>query len=116
MASRDNVSRVELSASGSMVDIVSIPCHFHATKYDLLDQLFIPLLSSAQQANDVLGLRGGDDQTALRAASYLAGELLRDKSFAPVRSLMSSASHAYLIDLPGNNFGNNILDTHVHLV
>src|SRR6266581_5327849 len=100
----DNTTRVELAASGSTVDIVSIPCHFHAPKYGLLDQLFIPLLSSAQQANDLMGLRMGDDKTALRAASFLAGELLRDNSFAPVRSLMASASHVYRIDLLGNNF------------
>lgn len=104
MTGIDRVSGVELAACGSSVDIVSIPCHFHAPKYALLDQLFVPLLSSAQQANDLMGLRVGDDKTALRAASYLAGELLRDNSFAPVRTMINSASHAYLIDLPANNF------------
>jgi hypothetical protein len=100
----DNIIRAELSATGTTVDVVSIPCHFHAVRYHLLDQLFIPLLSFAQEANDLLGLRVGDDKSALRAASYLAGELLRDKSFSPSRSSMSKASHVYLIDLPGNNF------------
>jgi len=104
MSSKSNASRVQLSASGSTVDVVSIPCHFHGAKYDLLDQLFIPLLSSAQRASDIMGLRTGDDQAPLRAAAYLAGELLRDQSFAPARSLMTSVSHAFLIDLPGNNF------------
>ncbi len=41
---------------------------------------------------------------ALRAASFLAGELLRDKCFSPGRSMMTKASHSYLIDLPGNDF------------
>jgi len=98
------VGGVGIAGSGSIVDIVSIPCHFHVPSCDLFDQLFVPLLSSAQEANDLMGLRVGDDKTALRAASYLAGELLRDNSFIPVRSQITSASHAYLIDLPGNNF------------
>jgi hypothetical protein len=104
MSSKHNLGRVQLSASGSTVDIVSIPCHFHAAKYDLLDQLFVPLLSSAQRASDIMGLRTGDDEAALRGAAYLAGELLRDQSFAPARSLMTSAFHAFVIDLPGNVF------------
>jgi hypothetical protein len=100
----DKASRVELGASGSTVEIISIPCQFHAPKYALLEQLFIPLLSSAQQANDLMGLRVGDDKSAHRAASYMAGELLRDETFGPVRSLMASAAHAFLIDFVGNNF------------
>jgi hypothetical protein len=104
MDSKSGVDRVQLSASGSIVDIVSIPCRFHAAKYDLLDQLFVPLLSSAQEANDIMGLRSGDDKAALRGTAYLAGELLRDQSFAPSRSLMTRAAHAFLIDLPGNSF------------
>jgi hypothetical protein len=104
LSTQENASRVQLSASGSSVDVVSIPCHFYAANYNLLEQLFVPLLSAAQQANDVMGLRSGDDQAALRGAAYLAGELLRDKSFAPARSLMTSVSHAFLIDLPGNSF------------
>lgn len=102
MSSPDHSRRVELSASGSTVDVASIPCHFQAAKYDVLDRLFLPLLTLAQQANDLMGLRVGDDKSALRAASYLAGELLRDTNFAPVRSLVNSA-HAYVVDLPGNS-------------
>jgi hypothetical protein len=96
--------QVELSASGSTVEVVSMPLYFHAASYNLLDQLFIPLLSSAQQANDLLGLRVGDDKSALRATSYLTGELMRDTSFSPTRVLMTKGSHAYKIDLPGNVF------------
>ena len=104
MSRTDKIGKVELAASGSTVDIVSIPCRFHASRYDLLDQLFIPLLTSAQQANDLMGLRVGDNKSALQAASFLAGELLRDNSFAPVRTMGSSARHAYLIDMVANTF------------
>jgi hypothetical protein len=95
---------VELSASGSLVAIASMPGQFYAASYDLLEQLFIPLLSSAQEANDLFAIRVGDSKSALRAASYLAGELLRDTSFAPVRSMSTKAAHAYKVDLPANDF------------
>jgi hypothetical protein len=104
LSSKANIGRVQLSAFGSAVDIVSIPCHFYAANYNLLDQLFVPLLSSAQQANDIMGLRSGDQEAALRGSAYLAGELLRDKGFSPARSLMTTAAHIFLIDLPGNLF------------
>lgn len=58
------------SKRGSRIEIVSIPWHFFASKYELLDQLFLPLLSSAQQANDLMGGRAGGDSSALRAAVY----------------------------------------------
>jgi hypothetical protein len=104
MNSIDKTTRVELAGSGSTVEIASIPCQFHAAKCDVPDQLFVPLLSAAQQANDIMALRLGDEKAAQRAASYLAGELLRDNSFLPSRSWMTSPSHAYLIDLLGNRF------------
>jgi len=95
---------MELATSSTTVDIVSIPWHFHAVKYDELDQLFLPLLSSAQQANDILAVRAGGAQSALHAAAHLAGELLRDVSFTPVRSLSVNAANAYLIDFEENSF------------
>ncbi|MFZ0135480.1 MAG: hypothetical protein WAK89_00345 [Candidatus Sulfotelmatobacter sp.] len=104
MPAADRERQVELSASGSIVAIVSIPGQFYAASYDLLEQLFIPLLASAQEANDLFAIRVGDSKSALRAASYVAGELLRDTSFIPVRSLTTKAAHAYKIDLPANQF------------
>jgi hypothetical protein len=89
---------------GSRVEIVSIPCHFHASKYDLLEQLFLPLLCAAQQANDLMGVRVRGDRSALEAAAYMAGELLRDRSFAPVRSLSTGASNLYLLDFVADTF------------
>ena len=67
-------------------------------KYDQLDQLFLPLLTAAQKANDILGVRTGGPESALNAAAHLAGELLRDVSFTPIRSLSVNAANAYLID------------------
>lgn len=72
-------------------------------KYDQLDQLFLSLLSSAQQANDILGVRTGGAESALNAAAHLAGELMRDVSFTPVRSLSVNAANAYLIDFAENS-------------
>ena len=102
--SKDPRGRTELVTSSTTVDIVSIPWHFHAVKYDHLDQLFLPLLSSAQQANDILGVRTGGAESALNAAAHLAGELLRDVSFAPVRSMTINAANAYLVDFGENSF------------
>lgn len=104
MAVKARLSNVELRGSGSVVDISSVPCHFSASKYHLLDQLFIPLLSLAQQANDVMGLRAGDEKTAFRAAAYLAGELLRDSSFATTRTLTTPCANSFWIDLGENRF------------
>lgn len=104
MADQDLKGRTELVTSSTTVDIVSIPWHFLAVKYDQLDQLFLPLLSSAQQANDILGVRAGGAESALHAVAYFAGELLRDGSFAPVRSLSVNAANAYLIDFVENSF------------
>jgi hypothetical protein len=94
----------DLAASGSAVDIVSIPWHFLASRYDKLEQLFLPLLSSAQQASDLMGVRVGGEQSALQAASHLAGEFLRDNTFVPVRVMTSNSSNAYLIDFAKNVF------------
>jgi hypothetical protein len=104
MANNDPRTRTELATSSTTVDIVSIPWHFLAMKYDQLDQLFLPLLSSAQQANDILGLRTGGAESALNAAAHLAGELLRDVSFSPVRTMSVNAANAYLIDFAENSF------------
>lgn len=104
MVGKDPRGRSELATSSTTVDIVSIPWHFLAVKYDQLDQLFLPLLASAQQANDILGVRTGGAEAALNAAAYLAGELLRDISFTPVRSLSVNAANAYLIDFGENSF------------
>jgi hypothetical protein len=104
MAAKDPRGRSELVTSSTTVDIVSIPWHFLAVKYDQLDQLFLPLLAAAQQAIDVLNVRGGAAESALNAAAYLAGELMRDVSFTPVRSLSVNAANAYLIDFGENSF------------
>jgi len=104
MANNDPRTRTELATSSTTVDIVSVPWHFLAMKYDQLDQLFLPLLSSAQQANDILALRTGGAESALNAAAHLAGELLRDVSFSPVRTMSVNAANAYLIDFGENSF------------
>jgi|SRR5665213_1323221 len=101
---KDLRGRTELIASSSTVDIVSIPWRFFAVKYDQLDQLFLPMLSSAQQANDVSGLRTGGPEAALHAAALFGGELLGDGSFAPVRQGSVNAANAYLIDFGENSF------------
>jgi hypothetical protein len=102
--SKDDTSKIALSASGSVVEIISIPLHFFASKCDLLGDLFVPLLSSAQEASDLLAVRVGDNKSALRAASYMAGELMHDANFAPTKSMFAKVAHAYAIDLPGNGF------------
>ncbi len=104
MASTDSRGRSELVASSSMVDIASIPWRFFAVKYDQIDQLFLPLLSSAQQANDVAGVRAGGVDAAFHAAALFAGELMRDGNFAPVRPGSVNASNTYLIDFKENSF------------
>ncbi len=104
MASTDLRGRSELVASSSTVDIASIPWRFFAVKYDQIDQLFLPMLSSAQQANDVAGVRAGGADAALHAAALFAGELMRDGSFAPVRAGSVNASNTYLIDFKENTF------------
>jgi hypothetical protein len=101
---KESRGRTELIASSSTVDIVSIPWRFFAVKFDQLDQLFLPMLSSAQQANDVSGLRAGGPEAALHAAALFGGELLRDGSFAPVRQGSVNAANAYLIDFGENSF------------
>lgn len=101
---KDLRGRTELIASSSTVDIVSIPWRFFAVKYDQLDQLFLPMLAAAQQANDVSGLRTGGPEAALHAAALFGGELLRDGSFAPVRQGSVNAANAYLVDFGENSF------------
>ncbi len=84
---------------GSKVEIVSIPWHFSAFGYELLDQLFVPLLSTAQRANDLLGIRVRGESSALQAAMYMGGELLCDASFLPIRPRDEiSSSNLYRID------------------
>jgi hypothetical protein len=96
--------RVELGGSGSTIDVVSIPCHFNAPKFQSLNDLFIPMLSLAQQVSDLMALRVCDNKAAFRAAAYLAGELLRDESFSPTRSWTPAVANAYTIDLAANRF------------
>ena len=97
-------SRVELSASGSTVEIVSIPVPFYADKYGALDQLFLPLLTCAQRASDLMGIRIHGDPSALHAAAYMAGELLRDTSFSPLRRLAISTASLYVVDFLKDRF------------
>jgi hypothetical protein len=104
MAILDSRGRKELIASSSTVDIASIPWRFFAVKYDQLEQLFLPMLASVQQANDVAGVRAGGSDAALHAAALFAGQLLRDGSFAPVRPGSVNASNTYLIDFKENSF------------
>jgi len=104
VANADTRGRTELIASSSTVDIASIPWRFFAVKYDQLDQLFLPMLASAQQANDVAGVRAGGADAALHAAALFAGELMRDGSFAPVRPGSVNASNTYMIDFKENTF------------
>jgi hypothetical protein len=73
-------------------------------KYDQLGQLFVPMLASAQNANDVIGVRAGGSDAALRAASLFAGELIRDNNFTPVRPGSVNSSNAYAIDFNENSF------------
>jgi hypothetical protein len=107
MAVKDQRERTELVTSSTTVEIVSIPWYFLAVKYDQLDQLFLPLLSSAQQANDILGVRTGGAESAIHAAAHIAGELLRDGTFTPVRTLSVNAANAYVIDFVENSFQVN---------
>jgi hypothetical protein len=95
--------RTGTTVQGSLISIDSIPWQFHASKYGLLEQLFVPLLSSAQQASDLLAARINGDTAALQAAAYMAGELLRDVSFLPVRRGMSSDTW-YNLDFAADRF------------
>src|SRR5689334_2069161 len=104
MAGKDTRGRTELATSSTTVNIVSIPWHFFAVKYNNIEQLFLPMLSAAQQANDILGVRTGGAESAVNAAAHLAGELLRDVSFSPVRTMSVNAANAYLIDFGENLF------------
>ena len=91
MAGNDQRSRTELVASSSTVDIVSIPWRFFGVKYDQLDQLFLPMLSSAQQANDILGVCARGPGSGASCGRTLRGELLRDgelsRQFGPGPSM-----------------------------
>jgi hypothetical protein len=98
------VGRTDLVASSSTVDIASIPWRFFAVKHDQLEQLFLPLFASAQRANDVLGVRAGGAEAARQAAALLAGELMRDGSFAIVRLQSVNSAHAYMINFEENSF------------
>jgi hypothetical protein len=104
VSSADIRSRTELTASSSPVDIASIPWRFSAVKYDLLDQFFLPVLSAAQQANDVAGVRAGGSESALHAAALLAGDLMRDSNFSVVRPGPANASNICTIDFKENSF------------
>lgn len=96
--------RVDLAASGSIVEVATVPYGFHAPKFDSLDRLFNPLVSLAQLANDLMGLRMGNEEDAHRASAFLAGELLRDSRFVPTRAQMSACSTSYTVDLTKNLF------------
>jgi hypothetical protein len=65
--------------------------------------LFVPLLSSAQQASDLMEVRINGDKAAFQAAAYMAGEVLRDVSFLPVRPGMS-ADTWYKLDFAADRF------------
>jgi len=69
-----------------------------------LGQLFVPLLCSVQQANDLTGTGPKDENSAQQSAALLAGELLRDVSFAPSRSVITSATNRYLLDFLKESF------------
>jgi hypothetical protein len=89
---------------GSRVEIRSIPWQFSARGYELLDQLFVPLLSTAQLANDLMGVRARGESSAEQAATFMAGELLRDVSFIPVRAREEGAFHLYQLDFGADTF------------
>ncbi len=91
------------SARGSSIEILSIPCHFYVEKYSLIEDLFVPLLSSAQEASDLMGVRVNGEAASLRAAAYMAGELLRDVSISPGHRAMS-ASTIYEMDFVTDTF------------
>lgn len=70
--------------SSCAVEIVSIPRKFQASGFGALHQLFLPLLALARDAYQ--GQANSSSEQAYRAASYMAGELLRDANFVPGRS------------------------------
>jgi hypothetical protein len=49
-------------------------------------------------------VRAGGAESARNAAAYLSGELLRDASFSPIRSLSMNAANTYLVDFEQNSF------------
>ena len=89
--------------SGSLVAIASVPYQFHTSKYHYLEHLFVPLLSSAQQACDLMGARIRGEQAAAQAAAFMAGELLRDASFVAGRRETSAAT-LYTLDFVADQF------------
>jgi len=91
-------------SAGSAIEIVSIPWHFYASTYARLDNLFLPILSSAQRSGDLMGVRARDNKAALEAAACMAGELLRNPSFAPVRPSLSGSHDNYALDFVEDSF------------
>jgi hypothetical protein len=97
-------NKIELATRGSRIEIVSIPWRFHASKYELVGELFSPLLSAAQQASDLAGARVRGETSALQAAAFMAGELMRDVTFVPERSSSGDASVIFQLDFVADEF------------
>lgn len=97
-------NKITPTARGTRIEIVSIPWRFHASKYESVERLFLPLLSVAQNASDLAGVRVRGEGSALQAAAYMAGELLGDLTFVPERSLSTDASTLVLLDFMADEF------------
>jgi len=90
--------------SSSVVEIASIPRKFQSSGFGALHQLFLPLLALARDSYKFQGdSANGQDpsEEAYRAASFMAGELIRDLNFTPGRAF-TKIPNFYLLDFISN--------------
>ena len=90
-----------LQESSSVVEIVSIPRKFQSNGFGALHQLFLPLLNLARDAYNVTGQDASE--TSYRAASCMAGELIRDLNFTPGRAF-TKVPNFYTLDFQANRY------------
>jgi hypothetical protein len=90
-----------LQESSSVVEIATIPRKFQSTGIGALHQLFLPLLALARNAYNVQVQESSEK--AYRAASFMAGELIRDFNFTPGRPF-TKIPNFYLLDFQTNRY------------
>jgi len=90
-----------LQESSSVVEIASIPRKFQSNGFGALHQLFLPLLALARDAFNVQGQDASE--VAYRAASCMAGELIRDLNFTPGRAF-TKIPNLYQLDFQANRY------------
>jgi hypothetical protein len=90
-----------LQESSSVVEIATIPRKFQSTGIGALHQLFLPLLALARNAYNVQIQEAAEK--GYRAATFMAGELIRDFNFTPGRAF-TKIPNFYLLDFQTNRY------------